>query len=160
MKNSSSTHNSKQNNRLKDNVILIINGLCESGRVLAEMLAEQGSNVVIVASHQDDEMTQHIRRDVKARGSRCLILTPDIPDIMVNTKKPFSQYALQIIVNTFGRLDAFISFSDDEATDTNDDRHACEKTDGCSNGRVSNPRIFDEEGLTKAALRHILNQTN
>jgi NAD(P)-dependent dehydrogenase (short-subunit alcohol dehydrogenase family) len=138
-----------ESNRLQDNVILIINGLSESGRVLADMLAKQGADVAIVDSEQKPELAHRIRRDVKANARRCLILTPDSPAV---EKKSFSQYAIQKIIDTFGRLDAFISYSGVDSARLNDLAHP--------NGRLSKPILFDQGGLTKAALRHILTDTH
>lgn len=139
----------KEVNQLQDNVVLIINGLSQSGRVLAEMLAKQGADVAIVDSQHDPELAGHIRRDVNANGRRCLVLTPDT---LATGTRPFPQHAVQKIVNTFGRLDAFISYSaaDSDKSEGN----------GSSDGRSQKPALFDRAGLTKAALRHILIQSH
>ena len=62
---------------IQDNVILIINGLSESGRVLSELLAQQGSDVGIVDTRVDPELANRIRQVVKANGRRCLVITID-----------------------------------------------------------------------------------
>lgn len=141
MSRSSLTQTQKES-RLQDRVILIINGLSERGRVMAGKLARQGSDIAIIASNQDPKITDLIRGEVQANGSRFLLLTPEISAGATGT---FSQDAIQKVVNTLGRLDAFISFAGDEP-------------DEPIHGRWRNPRIFDHEGLTKAALKHILTQ--
>jgi hypothetical protein len=133
----------KEANQLQDNVVLIINGLSESGRVLATMLAKQGADVAIADSQQDVELAHRIERDVSANGRRCLILTPSQPK-----KRSFSQYSIEKIMDTFGHLDAFISYSATDATETD------EKATFQSEGYKS--ILFDQAGLTKAALRQIL----
>lgn len=137
----------KENSRLHDSVVLIINGLSASGRVLAEMLARQGADVAIVDSHENPTLGADIRSDVRANGRRCLVLTPNLPSAEDGS---FSQYAIQEIINTFGRLDAFISYSAADSSKANGN--------GSRNGRSQKPDLFDQEGLAKAALRHILAQ--
>ena len=137
----------KGESRLQGNAVLIINGLSESGRVLAEMLAKQGADVAIVDSRSDQELAHAIEHDVKVNGRRCLVLTPESQTART---RPFPQYAVQKIVDTFGRLDAFISYS---AADSG-------KANGTVSGHGRSPKsiLFDQAGLTKAVLRHILGQ--
>ena len=139
----------EKENRLQDRVILIINGLSESGRVLTKMLAQQGSNVVIVDSQHDSEIAQRIKSDVRAQGRGCLIVTPGQ---MVTDKQSFSQYAIEMISNTFGRLDAFVSYSAADSAKRDKNGHLEEGSTSLT--------LFDPEGLTKAALRYILTQAN
>ena len=131
---------------IQDKVILIINGLSESGRVLAEMLAQKGSDIGIVDTRVDTELANRIRQAVRANGRRCLIVTPDSA---AAAKRFLPRYAIQKIVDTLGRLDAFVCYS---AVDSKTEKPQ-QKT-----GHKPHPIIFDRAGLTKAAIRHILTQ--
>ena len=136
----------KEKNRLQNNVILIINGLSKGGRVLAEMLAQQGADIAIVDSRQDPALGQQIKHDVNANGRRCLILTPKK---LVAEKRFFSQNIIQKVVDTLGRLDAFISYSAPDSTESN-------KTASHPNGRSQKFSFFDSKGVARAALAHIM----
>lgn len=125
--------------RLKNRVILIINGLSESGRVLAGILAQQGSDIAIVSRQRNVELARRIQRDVATHGRRCLIITPEAQDSK-REPTPFSDYAWQKIMDVFCRVDAFISYSA-EAVEPE-------------------PFLFDPEGLTFVALRHIVTQAS
>lgn len=136
----------KEVTRLQDNVVLIINGLSKGGRVLAEMLAQQGADIAIVDSRQAPELGQQIKHDVRATGRRCLIITPKR---LIAEKRFFSQSIIQEIVDTLGRLDAFISYSAADSTESNE-------TVSLPNGRSQQFSFFDPEGVAKAALTHIM----
>lgn len=135
--------------RLQDKVILIINGLSESGRVLAGMLSEQGADIVVISSVPQPELSLRIRQDVEANDRRCLLLTPRMT--LTEVKKTFPQQAIQKIIDMFGHLDAFISYS---AADLAPPIIDHEK----QNGRPFKTILFDQGGLTKAALKQIVTQ--
>jgi NAD(P)-dependent dehydrogenase (short-subunit alcohol dehydrogenase family) len=138
-----------EENRLQDNVILIINGLCESGRTLARVLSQQGADVAIADSVQIPDLILPIRQDVEGNGRRCLLLTPDL--LLTNEKKAFSQQVIEQIMETFGRLDAFVTYSaaDSMAGLTSQPKH---------NGDTPRLALFDQHGLTKAAIKQIIGQ--
>lgn len=142
----------KPNNSLKDKVILIINGLSESGRKLAIMLAEQGSDVAVVDFTHNPTLARRICRDVEAKGQRCLVLTSDT---LVANKKPFLQTAMHRIIDTLGSLDTFISYSARDVTKLKNVLPGV--TD--QNGRLPRQKLFDDDGLTFMALRQIHAQT-
>lgn len=135
--------------RLQDKVILIINGLCESGRVLAKMLSQQGADIAITDSTQKPELALRIRQDVEANGRCCLLLTPNA--LLIGEKKTFSQQAIRKIMDVFGRLDAFVMYSAVDATVKLMDQQK-------QNDSASNSILFDQYGLTKAAMKQIIVQ--
>ncbi len=137
-----------QKKRLKDKVILIIHGLSESGRVLAVMLAEQGSDVAVVDFVHNPTLAGRICRDVEAAGQRCLVLTSDTTAV---DKKPFLQLAMDYIIQSLGGLDTFISYSPAHSTTLGE----APPDENDENGRVSSQELFDEEGLALTALRQI-----
>jgi NAD(P)-dependent dehydrogenase (short-subunit alcohol dehydrogenase family) len=137
----------KEGSQLQDNAVLIINGLSQSGRVLAEMLAKQGADVAIVDSQPDQELAHTIECDVSANGRRCLVL---LPGSQAAGTGPFPQYAVQKIVETFGRLDAFISYSAADSSQADETMS--------DHGRSPKSLLFDQAGLTKAVLKHIISQ--
>lgn len=96
-------------NNLQDKVILLINGLSESGRVLANMLSEQGADVGIVDFRHMPTLAQRIQQDVQDNGRRCLILTPN-PTEKDHSK--FAHRAMKTIIEELGNLDSFITYSD------------------------------------------------
>lgn len=138
----------RENSRLQDRVVLIINGLCNSGRVLARLLAQQGSDVAVVDSRANEELARSIRQDVAMFGRRCLILTAASRAARSMTGP---HEAVQEIVAAFGRLDAFISYAapDPEPGVDGSEYRA---------GRSARPLVFDRAGLTRAALKHILSR--
>lgn len=137
-------------NRLEDKVILIINGLSESGGVLAVMLAEQGSDVAIVDFEHKPTLARRICRDIEAIGQRCLVITSDSA---VTEKRPFLEVAMHRITDSLGKLDTFISYSASDSETLEDGPATMTDTD--EDGRVPKPDVFDQDGLTIAALRHI-----
>lgn len=134
--------------QLQDNVVLIINGLCESGQVLAKMLSQQGADIVIIDSIQTPELVSRTRQDVEANGRRCLFFTPGLR--LSKEKKVVSQQVIQKIIEAFGRLDAFITYSATDTVDTLD--HEQQKDN------VPSSILFDRYGLTKAAIKQIISQ--
>lgn len=135
----------QRDNSLQDRVVLIINGLSERGRVLADRLARQGADVAIVDFDPAPELARRIRQGVAANGHRCLILTPGSPP---GQKKAFSYQAIETVVSTLGRLDAFVAYS---AADSMNKKGQTDQ----QNGRFT---LFDPHDLTRAALQHILAQ--
>ena len=128
---------------LKDRVILIINGLHESGRVLAKLFAQKGADVVVVDSRQNAFMATCIEQDVQDVGRRCLVVTPDLLPLH---ERSFAQFALAQINERFDRLDAFVTYADGAA-------------DVAENGRLQNNPFFDGQGLAKASLQQIIAKT-
>lgn len=92
-------------NRLQDKVTLIMGGATENGRSLAVALAEKGSDVVIVYFNESTETAKEIQEQVEAVGRRCLTIKGNMLD------RQASEHLMQRIVDAFGRLDIFISFS-------------------------------------------------
>jgi NAD(P)-dependent dehydrogenase (short-subunit alcohol dehydrogenase family) len=92
-------------NRLQDKVTLIVGGASENGRSLAVTLAEKGSDVVILYFNDAHETAQEIQEQVEAAGRRCLAIRGNALD------RQASEQLTQKIVEAFGRLDIFISFS-------------------------------------------------
>ncbi len=138
----------QQKKRLKDKVIMIIHGLSESGRVLAVMLAEQGSDVAVVDFVHNPPRAERICHDVEATGQRCVVLTWDATAV---DKKPVLQLAMDYIIQSLGGLDTFISYSPSKSTALEDPPTPAPD----ENGRVSPKELFDEEGLAITALRQI-----
>lgn len=137
-------------NKLQDNVILLINGLSESGRVLATMLAEQGADVGIIDFGHRPALAQRIEKDVRENGRRCLVLTPHPQETDHNT---FAQQAIRAIIDDLGELDSFITY----AAATHSIDHADPSSAPQKNGRSSlQLSIFDQHALTKTALEQIL----
>ena len=135
-------------NNLQDNVILLINGLSESGRVLANMLAKQGADVGIIDFGHMPALAQRIQQDVQDNGRGCLVLTPNPTETDHNR---FAQQAIQTIIDDLGELSSFITYTAADATDT------IEQTPVPGNGRSSQQlSIFDQHALTKTALEQIL----
>lgn len=137
----------EKGNQLQDNVILIINGLSESGNVLAKMLAQQGADVAVIDFNHVPALARRIQQDVEENGRRCLVLTPNP---LKRDQKTFAQQAIQIIIDDLGRLDAFITYS---AADSGTNEH---QSVSDRNGRSSQPNLFDQHNLTRTALRQIL----
>jgi NAD(P)-dependent dehydrogenase (short-subunit alcohol dehydrogenase family) len=135
----------EKNNKLQDNVILIINGLSQSGGVLAKMLAQQGADVAIIDFVDAPALSLCIQQDVEKIGRRCLVLTPNPMEI---APKGFAQQAIKIIIDNLGRLDAFIAYAADDDGET-----AETAADGSGSSQLT---IFDQHDLTKAALKNIL----
>lgn len=135
-------------NNLQDNVILLINGLSESGRVLANMLAEQGADVGIIDFGYMPALAQRIQQDVQDNGRRCLVLTPHPTETDHNR---FAQQAIGTIIDDLGELDSFITYAGTDSIENLD------QTTLQENGR-SSPQlsIFDQYALTKTALNQIL----
>ena len=104
----------KETNNLQDRVVLIVNGLSESGHLLANMLSKQGADVVIAGFENTPELRQSILQDVEANGRCCLILDSNR---LRGAEKSFSQQAMRKIVDTFGRLDAFVTYSIGQGTE-------------------------------------------
>lgn len=132
-----------EHQQLEGTVTLIIYGVSQKGHGLAKKLARQGSDVVIVDRRisSRSQLSQSIRQDVEALGQRCLLLGAEETD-----RAAFPQRAVQKIVETFGRLDAFVSLTPPPLPqDEENDRL-----------RPSKPEIFDRYGLTKAVLGHLL----
>lgn len=142
----------QQPNRLQDKVTLIINGICESGRVLAAMLARQGSDVAIVDFHGAPALAGRIRREVEAIGRRCLIVMPEM-ETKAHSNRPFAQQAMQKIIDHFGRLDILISYSAQANASL---QKAASEPGQEPTGAARTPEVLDGSGLTKAALKHIL----
>ncbi len=136
-------------NGLQDNVILIINGLSESGRVLAVMLAQEGADVAIVGFAHKPDLARRICHEVEAEGQRCLILTSDA----AAEKKSFLESAMHRIVDTLGYLDTFIRYAAPDTTNLDEIAPTITHEDG----RFPQPDTFefDQDGLTIAALRQI-----
>ena len=132
-------------NKLQDNVILLINGLSESGHVLAKMLAEKGADVGIVDFRHMPSLAHRIQQDVQDNGRRCLILTPD-PTEKDHSK--FAHYAMKTIIEELGKWDSFITFSAADPAEKAD-----QSTNSHSTPQVS---IFDQYALTKTALKQVL----
>lgn len=138
----------KEESQLQDNTILLINGLSESGHVLAKMLAKQGADVGIIDFGHMPALAQRIQEDVQDNGRRCLILTPTPTETDHNK---FAQQAIKTIIDELGELDSFITYSATNSTE-NLDQPTVPK-----NGRSSQQlSIFDQHALTKTALEQIL----
>jgi NAD(P)-dependent dehydrogenase (short-subunit alcohol dehydrogenase family) len=136
-------------NSLQDNVILLINGLSESGHVLANMLAEQGADVGIIDFGHMPALAHQIQQDVQNRGRRCLILTPHPTETDYNK---FAQRAMRNIIDDLGELDSFITYA--AGIDSIDNVRQSPVTE---NGRSAQKlSVFDQYALTKTALEQIL----
>ena len=136
-------------NNLQDNVILLINGLSESGGVLAKMLAQQGADVGIIDFGHMPALAQRIQQDVQDSGRRCLVLTPDPTETDYDR---FAQQAIRTIIDDLGELDSFITYAAESDSIDNDDLAPVSE-----NGRSSQQlSIFDQHALTKTALEQIL----
>ena len=137
-----------EENTLQDNVILLINGLNESGRVLANMLAQQGADVGIIDFGHMPALAKRIQQDVHDNGRRCLVLTPHPTETDHNR---FAQQAIRTIIDDLGELDSFITYAGADSIENLDQSTLQE------NGR-SSPylSIFDQYALTKTALNQIL----
>lgn len=98
-------------NRLQGKVTLIINGVSESGRILAKSLAQKGSDIVILYFNDADALAGRIQLQVEEAGQRCLILKGN-PE-----SQEMPREAIEKIQNQFGRLDIFISYSPNTAAD-------------------------------------------
>ncbi len=107
-------NNGNKENKLQDKVILLINGLSKSGRVLARMLAEQGADVGIVDFRHMPTLAHLIKQDVQSNGRRCLILTPN-PTEKDHSK--FAHLAIRTIIKELGELDSFITYSAADSTE-------------------------------------------
>lgn len=140
--------NATERNMLQDNVILLINGLSESGRVLAGMLAKKGADVGIIDFRHRSVLAHRIQQDVQENGRRCLILTP-CPTEADYTR--FAQQAIRTIIDDLGELSSFITYADEDSIENLD------QTPLQGNGRFS-PQlsVFDQYTLTKTALEQIL----
>lgn len=135
-------------NNLQDNVILLINGLSESGRVLAKMLAQQGADVGIIDFGHMPALAQRIQQDVRDNGRRCLVLTPSPTETDHNR---FAQQAIRTIIDDLGELSSFITYAGGDSIDN------VEQLPLPENGRsVPQLSIFDQYALTKTALEQIL----
>jgi NAD(P)-dependent dehydrogenase (short-subunit alcohol dehydrogenase family) len=140
--------NANGRNMLQDNVILLINGLSESGRVLANMLAEQGADVGIIDFGHRPALAHRIQEDVQENGRSCVVLTPDPAE---TDHSKFAQQALRTIIDDLGELSSFITYAAADSTENPDQMTLPE------NGRSSPPlSIFDQYALTKTALEQIL----
>lgn len=140
--------------RLQDKVILIINGLSESGRKLANMLARHGADVAIIDSRKNSTLVQQIRKEVAEKGQRCLVL---IQDEDPETTKSFSQVAIQLIVDTLGQLDSFVSYSTNKGlADSAKLADAQTLPPQTRSNLAPWLMIFDRNGMTRAALNHII----
>ncbi len=149
-----------QTNCLENKVTLIIHGMNERGRALATLLAQRGSDVVIVDDCLTPELAHCIQQEVEALGCRCLVITPDTSP---PSRQPFPQQAINIILENFGRLDLFVSYAKTPAT-----VHLAPPIWPQTNGSHTLPRnghgvtlqkpkteLFDESGLVQAAIDQI-----
>lgn len=135
-------------NTLQDNVILLINGLSESGRVLAKMLAEQGADIGIIDFGHRPVLARRIQEDVRENGRSCVVLTPD-PTETDHSK--FAQQAIRTIIDDLGELSSFITYA--AADSTGNLGQTALQGNGRSSPQLS---VFDQYALTKTALEQIL----
>ncbi len=134
---------------LLDRVVLIINGLSESGSVLAKLLAQEGADVAMIDFHDKPILIERIQQDVENCGRRCIILTPDSQQTDLKT---FSQQALRTITEAWGKVDSFVTYS------PFDSHVDLDELPDHENGRSRPLTIFDDHDLTKITLKQILAQ--
>lgn len=139
-----------QRNRLQGKVTLIINGVSESGRILAKSLAQKGSDIVILYFNDADTLANQIQSQVEAAGQRCLILKGN-PE-----SQEMPREAIEKIQNKFGRLDIFISYSPDTAAD-----YSLTKEDALpTEASASSSSLFPHLSYMKAAMDEMVDQSH
>ncbi|MFO7662578.1 MAG: hypothetical protein R6X18_08280 [Chloroflexota bacterium] len=95
---------------MRDKVVLIINGLSDTGLQLAQQITAAGGHVAIVdqrAATRPD-YARRFRDAIETSGRRCLLLAGQLPG-----QEQAGREIIKRIVDQFGRLDSFVAFSAD-----------------------------------------------
>jgi NAD(P)-dependent dehydrogenase (short-subunit alcohol dehydrogenase family) len=137
-------------NRLQDKVTLIVGGANENGRALAIALAEKGSDIALVYFNGAHEMARKIQVQVEALGRGCLAIAAD------STGRDVSQQIVQKVIEVFGRLDIFITYSASGLAALN----ASANSQAGQSNHSMRVRIFPHFCLMKAALEQITTPLN
>ncbi|MCI0398242.1 MAG: hypothetical protein L0332_17020 [Chloroflexi bacterium] len=87
-----------------ERVTLLAGEVSEQGGDLALALAEQGSHIAMIYFNEAHETVEKIRQEVEALGYDCLAIPLPQPN------RQRARWAVQTVVETFGRLDSFITF--------------------------------------------------
>ena len=123
---------------MEDKVTLIVGGASRSGQLLEAALAQKGSDIIIVTSHDKHELTEEIEERVEASGRRCLIIEKD----PINGQA--IEEIMQKITDSFGRLDVYIDYTAQSSS-----------SDGSTGGKLSESTILPGLAIMKAALNYI-----
>lgn len=101
----SKSHSSNEG-PLTDKVALLLHGTGEGGASLAVSLARNGADVAVVYRASHARRAEETKRLVEAEGRYCLIIPAETND------ESFSEKAVRRTIETLGRLDIFIDYSD------------------------------------------------
>lgn len=95
---------------LENKVALIVGGASEKGNSLAVSFAERGMDIAIIYYEGNEENAERIRREIEKLGRRCLLLRGEGHDSL--DQDLFAHWAVDRILEAFGRLDVFINVSE------------------------------------------------
>jgi NAD(P)-dependent dehydrogenase (short-subunit alcohol dehydrogenase family) len=129
--------------KLKGKVALITGGDSGIGRAVAVAYAREGADVAIVYldEHEDAKIT---REQVEQAGRKCLPLAGDVAD------EGFCQRAVQVAVETLGRLDVLVNNAAEQHPTKNLADISAEQLE-----RTFKTNIFSFFYMAKAALPHL-----
>jgi NAD(P)-dependent dehydrogenase (short-subunit alcohol dehydrogenase family) len=129
--------------RLGDRVGLITGGDSGIGRAVALAFAEEGADVAIVYRNEHGDAAK-TRRDVEARGRRCVAIAGDVGN------EAFCRRAVRETVRALGRLDILVNNAAEQ--------HVQESLQGITARqleRTFRTNVYAMFFMTKAALPHL-----
>lgn len=95
---------------LENKVALIVGGASDKGNTLAVSFAERGMDVAIIYYEGNVEKAKRVRQEIEDIGRKCLLLRGEGNESL--DQDIFAQWAVDRILEAFGRLDVFINVSE------------------------------------------------
>lgn len=95
---------------LENKVALIVGGASDKGNTLAVSFAERGMDIAIIYYEDNAEKATRVCETIEEMGRQCLLLRGEGNESL--DQDIFAQWAVDRILETFGRLDVFINVSE------------------------------------------------
>lgn len=95
---------------LENKVALIVGGASDKGNELAVSFAERGMEIAIIYYEGNVEKAKRLRQEIEGMGRQCLLLRGEGNESL--DQDIFAQWAVDRILEAFGRLDVFINVSE------------------------------------------------
>lgn len=133
---------------LENKVALIVGGANEKGNALAVSFAERGMDVAIIYYEENEEKAEQVRQQIEEIGRQCLLLRGEGKESL--DQDIFARWAVDRILETFGRLDVFINVSEKRFS------LSALNGDGTEENTPETAGLFPQFRIMKAALNEIV----